>query len=218
MNDKKHHHDHHHHHHGHQCDGNHHHHESNNERNGSTTNAYKQARERADEDDLKTESLVKESLVKLEEQLQKAQDDAKEYWEMSLRLQAELQNIQRRAEQNVEKAHKYGIEKFALALLPVVDSLEMGLQNGVAASETGKLDAILEGCELTLKMLLDTFKRFNIEPIDPVNQPFNPDFHEAMMAQETDKVPANTVINVVQKGYLLNGRVLRPARVIISKV
>lgn len=179
------------------------------------TTAYKQSTKKVDQE----ESLVQESLGKLEQQLEKAQNDAKEYWEMSLRLQAELQNIQRRAEQNVEKAHKFGLEKFAEAMLPAVDSLEKGLENTAAAQGQGdsQVETIRHGCELTLKILLDTLKKFNVEPIDAEGRPFDPAYHEAMLMQESNAVAPNTVLTVIQKGYTLNGRVIRPARVIVSK-
>jgi len=210
MSDKKHIHDH-------NCSHGHkkeHEHKQGSEVEKTYTNAYKQQSQKNDTQ--KEEPLVQEAIQKLEEQLQKAQTDAKEYWEMSLRLQAEIQNLQRRAEQNLEKAHKYGVEKFAEAMLPVVDGLEKGLESS-SSSDSAKLEAIQQGCELTLRMLVDALKKFNIEPINPVNQPFDPAYHEAMLMQESTEVAPGKVLAVIQKGYMLNGRVLRPARVIVAK-
>ena len=144
----------------------------------------------------------------LEEQLAAAQDQ-------SLRVAAELQNIRRRAEQDVEKAHKFALEKFANDLLPVVDSLERGLELTSAVDEASK--AIREGMELTLKLFLDTLARHQLEAIDPHGAPFNPDHHQAMAMEESIHAEPNSVLKVFQKGYLLNGRLLRPAMVVVSK-
>lgn len=203
MKDKKH---HHHHHNGQPCDG-HHDHDHN--------HSHDEHDHESVEDNVT--SIELESRQKLEEQLNKAEQDAQKYSEMCLRLQAEIQNLQRRSEQNLEKAHKFGLEKFAESLLPVVDSLEMALENLSKQENAPQLASIKEGNELTLKILMDTLKKFNIEQIDPVKKPFDPSFHEAIMMQESNAVPPNTILKVVQKGYLLNGRVLRPARVIIAK-
>ena len=144
----------------------------------------------------------------LEEQLAAAQDQ-------SLRSVAELQNVRRRAEQDVEKAHKFALEKFAGDLLPVIDSLERGLELSSADDETIK--PMREGIELTLKMFSDTLARYNLQPIDPHGEPFNAEHHQAMAMQESADVEPNSVLKVFQKGYLLNGRLLRPAMVVVSK-
>lgn len=147
-------------------------------------------------------------VLELEEQLAAAKDQ-------SLRAAADLQNIRRRAEQDVEKAHKFALEKFAGDLLPIIDSLERGLELSNADDETIK--PMREGIELTLKMFQDTLKRYNLEAIDPHGQPFNAEHHQAMAMQESAEVEPNSVLNVFQKGYLLNGRLLRPAMVVVSK-
>ncbi|WP_236247651.1 nucleotide exchange factor GrpE [Pseudomonas mosselii] len=147
-------------------------------------------------------------VLELEEQLAAAKDQ-------SLRAAADLQNIRRRAEQDVEKAHKFALEKFASDLLPIIDSLERGLELSNADDETIK--PMREGIELTLKMFQDTLKRYNLEAIDPHGQPFNAEHHQAMAMQESAEVEPNSVLNVFQKGYLLNGRLLRPAMVVVSK-
>ncbi len=144
----------------------------------------------------------------LEEQLAAAQDQ-------SLRSVADLQNVRRRAEQDVEKAHKFALEKFAGDLLPVLDSLERGLELSNAADEA--LRPMREGMELTLKMLQDTLKRYQVEAVDPHGAPFNPEHHQAMAMEESATAEPGSVLKVFQKGYLLNGRLLRPAMVVVSK-
>ena len=144
----------------------------------------------------------------LEEQLAAAQDQ-------SLRMAADLQNVRRRAEQDVEKAHKFALEKFASDLLVVVDSLERGLELSNADYEA--LRPMREGMELTLKAFHDTLKRYQVEPLDPHGEPFNPEHHQAMAMQPSADVEPNSVLKVFQKGYLLNGRLLRPAMVVVSK-
>ena len=144
----------------------------------------------------------------LEEQLAAAQDQ-------SLRVAAELQNIRRRAEQDVEKAHKFALEKFAGDLLAVADSLERGLELSNPDDEAVK--PMREGVELTLKLLLDTLARHQLEQLDPHGEPFNPEHHQAMAMEESTHVEPGSVLKVFQKGYLLNGRLLRPAMVVGSK-
>ena len=144
----------------------------------------------------------------LEEQLATAQDQA-------LRVAADLQNIRRRAEQDVEKAHKFALEKFAGDLLPIIDSLERGLD--LSNPDDESIRPMREGIELTLKMFQDTLKRFQLEAIDPHGQPFNAEMHQAMAMQESADVEPNSVLKVFQKGYQLNGRLLRPAMVVVRK-
>ncbi|UFH49968.1 nucleotide exchange factor GrpE [Pseudomonas sp. KNUC1026] len=144
----------------------------------------------------------------LEEEIAAAKDQ-------SLRAVADLQNVRRRAEQDVEKAHKFALEKFSSDLLPVIDSLERGLELSNAEDEA--LRPMREGMQLTLKMFEDTLKRYNLEAVDPHGEPFNAEFHQAMAMQESAEVEPNTVLKVFQKGYQLNGRLLRPAMVVVSK-
>ena len=144
----------------------------------------------------------------LEEQLAAAKDQ-------SLRTTAEMQNIRRRAEQDVEKAHKFALEKFANDLLPVIDSLERGLE--LTSAEDDTIKSMREGMELTLKMFQDTLKRYNLEAVDPVGEPFNAEHHQAMAMEESATLEPNSVLKVFQKGYLLNGRLLRPAMVVVSR-
>ncbi|MFV3287157.1 nucleotide exchange factor GrpE [Pseudomonas sp. NY11955] len=147
-------------------------------------------------------------VLELEEQLAAAKDQA-------LRAVADVQNVRRRAEQDVEKAHKFALEKFSNDLLPVIDSLELALAH--SNDEDEQVKAIREGVKLTLKMFQDTLKRYNLEAVDPHGEPFNPEHHQAMAMQESAEVEPNSVLNVFQKGYLLNGRLLRPAMVVVSK-
>lgn len=133
-----------------------------------------------------------------------------------LRLHADMQNVRRRAEQDVERAHKYGQEKLVSELLPVLDNLERALQ-AAEGDDTDKLVALRQGVELTLKSFLDCLKKFNVEALDPVGEPFDPQYHQAMGMQESTTAEPDTVLAVMQKGYSLHGRVLRPAMVMVSR-
>lgn len=150
------------------------------------------------------------------ERLDQAEAAAAAHQADILRLHADMQNVRRRAEQDVEKAHKYGQEKLVSDLLPVLDNLERALQ-AVDGDEHEKLGALRQGVELTLKSFLDCLKKFNVEVIDPNGEPFNPQYHQAMGMQESTTAEPDTVIAVMQKGYSLNGRVLRPAMVMVSR-
>jgi len=142
-----------------------------------------------------------------------ARNKADEHWDQCLRLQADIENLRKRRERDVANAHKFALEKFAVDLLPVRDSLEMGLAAAQDSAEAAKLK---EGGELTLKMLVSAMEKYNIIEISALNEKFNPEYHEAMSMQEREDVPPNTVVTVVQKGYLLNDRLIRPAMVIVS--
>jgi molecular chaperone GrpE len=147
--------------------------------------------------------------------LEDARTKADEHWNQCLRLQAEVENLRKRAQRDLENAHKFGLEKFAVDLLPVKDSLEMG----ISAAEGESVDPVKlkEGTSLTLKMLGDVMERFGIVEIDPQGQRFNPELHEAMSIQKRTDVEPNTVVTVVQKGYTLNDRLIRPAMVIVAQ-
>lgn len=132
------------------------------------------------------------------------------------RARADADNIRRRAAQDVEKAHKFALEKFAQELLPVLDNLERALQ-AEATVEDAALKSVLEGVELTQKSFLSSVEKFGIEKVDPMGEAFNPELHQAMTIQESADHEPNTVIAVFQKGYQLNGRLLRPAMVVVSK-
>jgi molecular chaperone GrpE len=132
-----------------------------------------------------------------------------------LRSQADMQNLRRRVDRDVENAHKYALEKFAGEMLSVVDNLERA--TATIDKENQQLSAVGEGVELTLKGLLDVLNRFKIEQVNPAGQPFDPDRHQAVATVPNPGVAANTVLEVFQKGYLLNGRLLRPAMVVVAK-
>jgi len=133
-----------------------------------------------------------------------------------LRVQAEMQNLRRRTEQDIEKAHKFGQERLSTELLAVMDNLERALQLNMDR-EDESVKALLQGVELTLKSFVDCFRKFSIEQIDPLGESFDPQRHQAMSMQENPNVEPNTVTAVMQKGYTLHGRVIRPAMVMVSK-
>ncbi|KTD66405.1 nucleotide exchange factor GrpE [Legionella shakespearei] len=155
------------------------------------------------------------SYTALEEQLTLAEQKAHENWEKSVRALAELDNVRRRMEREVANAHKYGMEKLVSALLPVVDSLEQALQ--LADKDKSTDPAMYEGLELTMKLFIDVLQKFDVNQIDPVGATFDPQEHEAMSIQDAPGAAPNSVVAVFQKGYKLNDRVIRPARVIVSK-
>lgn len=154
-------------------------------------------------------------IQELKAELAAAEQKAQENWDKALRIQAEMENLKRRTQKDLEDTHKFVINGFAKELLPVLDSLELGLLAATGDSEEVK--KFREGSELTLKQFETAFNKFNIETLNPVGQPFNADQHQAMAMQEVANVAPNTVITVFQKGYMLNGRLLRPAMVIVSK-
>lgn len=159
------------------------------------------------ENEVERDESLDEEISQAEQQLNEAKDKL-------IRAHAEMENIRRRAERDVANAHKYALEKFISSLLPVVDSLEQALQHSF---DNDSAKAIHEGIELTMKMFLDVLQKAGVEQVDPINDNFNPQFHEAMSIIEHPDAEPNTVIEVFQKGYLLNGRLVRPARVIVVK-
>ena len=156
------------------------------------------------------------TLEEVLEKLAEEKEGAVRAREDLLRVQAEMQNLRRRTEQDIEKAHKYGQEKFSTELLTVMDNLERAL---AAASdyEDETVKAIYEGVNLTLKSFTDCFNRFHIGSVDPMGEPFDPQLHQAVTILDNSDVEPNTVIEVMQKGYTLHGRVIRPAMVVVSK-
>ncbi len=155
------------------------------------------------------------SIEELQKQLTLANQKAEENWDKLVRCQAEMNNLKRRTQKDLENAHKYGLEKFAKELLSVIDSLELGIQ--ASTSEVPEVVSLREGSELTIKQFEAVFAKFNIEAINPIGEPFNPELHQAMTMQPSADVEPNTVLNVFQKGYVLNGRLLRPAMVVVSQ-
>ncbi len=147
--------------------------------------------------------------------LEDARAKADDHWDQLMRTRAELENIRKRNQRDLENAHKFALEKFSTDLLQVWDSLELGHQ--AAQDDQVDVDKLREGTELTLKLLADVMGKYGIEQVDPEGEAFNPEYHQAMSMQERDDVAPNTVVAVVQKGYVLNNRLLRPAMVMVSK-
>ena len=144
--------------------------------------------------------------------LESLQAKADENWDRYVRAMAEADNIRKRAARDIEHAHRFALENFSKDLLAVKDSLEMGL----AAADTADATSLLAGSEATLKLLAGSLERFGISEIDPEGEPFDPERHEAMTMQPSGDVEPGSVLTVVQKGYALNGHLLRPARVIVA--
>ncbi|ADZ89861.1 nucleotide exchange factor GrpE [Marinomonas mediterranea] len=176
------------------------------------------------EDELQAEELQQEGAqveellepeveIVEDDELAKAKEEALQYKEAALRAQADAQNIRRRAELDVEKAHKFALEKFAKDIVKVADNLERAL---TSTEQTSDADSVREGVELTLKDLIETLARFDIAQVDPHGEPFNPELHQAMTMVPNPEMEPNTVMDVVQKGYTLNGRLMRPAMVVVS--
>ena len=139
---------------------------------------------------------------------------AKENIDKALRAAAELDNIRKRTSRDIENAHKYGLERFINELLPVVDSIELGLNASQSAED---IDSLREGMDLTLKKLLDCLGKFGVKTVDPAGEKFNPEWHEAVSMQELEGSESGQVVTVMQKGYELNGRLVRPAMVVVAK-
>ena len=154
-------------------------------------------------------------VAELSKKLAVAEQKIKDQQDSVIRAKAEMENVRRRAILDVEKAHKFALDKFADGLLPVIDSMELAISH--ADKEDNALKPMIEGVELTLKSMLATIEKFGLMPIDPVEQVFDPEKHQAMSMQVVEGVPANQVIAVMQKGYELNGRLIRPAMVMVSK-
>jgi molecular chaperone GrpE len=154
-------------------------------------------------------------LAQLQQALEQAQLRAREHWEQYLRAVAELDNVRKRAQRDIEAANRYGLEKFAAELLPVQDSLELAVHSAGQADVDPQ--SLRQGQEATLKLLRKALEKLGVTPIQPLGEPFDPARHEAMLAQESAAAVPDTVLQVVQTGYELNGRLLRPARVIVAK-
>ncbi len=158
---------------------------------------------------------LKREIEQLSGSLKIEQEKASQNWDRLLRKEADLQNLQKRSQEDIDKTRKFAIEKFAIEVLEVLDSMEHGLN----FAKDGKVEAqsLLEGMQMTHKILLNALDKQGIQPVNPVNEAFNPAFHEAISVQETKDVAPNMVLAVVQKGYILNNRLLRPARVVVSR-
>jgi molecular chaperone GrpE len=156
-----------------------------------------------------------DQLTTLQVELEKAVAKAEEHWNLYLGARAEADNIRKRGKRDLQNAHKFALKDFVDALLPVKDSLEMGIT--AAADETVDVNKLREGSELTLKMLMAALEKFGVQEIDPTGARFNPDLHEAMAMQPSATAEPNTVLQVIQKGYMLNERLIRPAMVIVAR-
>ncbi len=161
------------------------------------------------EESTATEEVDIEVLQQVLEETQQALTDNKD---KIIRMQAEMENLRKRMERDISSAHKFAIEKFASELLQVKDSLELGLE-----AENIDVEKLHEGSQLTLKMLTTVMQKFEIEEVNPLGEAFDPNLHEAMTMQPSTEHEPNTVMNVVQKGYTLHGRLIRPAMVIVAK-
>ena len=151
----------------------------------------------------------------MEQQLLKAQDTIKDYWDQMMRLRAEIDNNRKRAERDVENAHKYALKSFVENLLPVIDSMEMG--QTAAAADNATLESIREGAELTIGMFVQVLEKNGLEQVDPLGEKFDPERHQAISMIDVDSAESNTVVEVMQKGFLLNDRLVRPAMVVVAK-
>lgn len=158
------------------------------------------------------DASIIEKFEVLRQKLEAAQAKADENHDFALRSKAELENYRGQADREIEKAHKFALDRFVKALLPVIDTMERALE---VESDGADTQAMREGVELTAKMFVDTVAKFGVEQQDPTGEVFNPDFHEAMSMVPNPDMKPNTIMQVIQKGYMLNGRVVRPARVIV---
>ena len=161
-----------------------------------------------------TKMPVDEEIADLKQQLEDAQSKVADYWDQIVRANAEMENIKRRASRDVENARKFSVESFANDLIPVMDSLEQGIGS---ITESTDIAAVKEGMELTIDVMLKTMEKQGMKQVNPVGERFNPQHHEAMTMIPSPDHPADHVIDVFQKGYELNGRVIRPARVVVSQ-
>jgi molecular chaperone GrpE len=159
---------------------------------------------------------VEHSAESLHLLLEDARSKADEHWDQVVRLQAELENVRRRATKDVESAHKFGLDRFVNALLPVIDSLELGLDASKNTAEDG-LHKLQEGTEMTLKMFTGALEKFNVQAVGNVGDKFSPEFHQAITVQESNDFEPNSLMLVMQKGYVMNERLIRPAMVVVSK-
>jgi molecular chaperone GrpE len=168
------------------------------------------------EEDQPQELLTHPSYEEMLQKLDEAEQKANQYWERILRMQADSDNAARRMERDVANAHKYALEKFVTELLPIVDSLELCIAN-VPADASSYAQSVIEGINLTLKMFYTALEKFGVKQVNPLSQPFDPEFEQAISMQHDPSVKPGTVIAVLQKGYTLNNRLLRPALVTVAK-
>ncbi|PIP80087.1 MAG: nucleotide exchange factor GrpE [Gammaproteobacteria bacterium CG22_combo_CG10-13_8_21_14_all_40_8] len=175
------------------------------------------------DDNMQNEQIVEEASVEdstasaevcAEQRIQALEEKAEENYQLAIRAKAEVENVKRRSDRDVSNARKYALERFVDDLIPVMDSLEQGMNLQLEGSEA---ESMREGLALTMKLFTDAMAKHGIEKVDPEGHPFNPEHHEAMSMIESHEVEPNHVLKVFQKGYLLHGRVVRPARVIVAR-
>ena len=165
------------------------------------------------EADTATQAVEPPSVEALQLAVEETQNKADQYYNDLLRARADLENFRKRAQRDIEHAHKFGLEKLVQEFLPVKDSVELGLS---AAEKSEDVSSLREGLELTLQMLSTAFERLGVNEVNPLGDKFDPNFHQAMTTQPNNEVEAGTVLNVVQRGYVLNERLMRPALVIVA--
>ncbi len=170
----------------------------------------------ASDDDAAEEEKPDAGEISTEEQLEEAIAEVATFKDIALRAEAEMQNVRRRTERDIENAHKFGLERFLQNLLPVLDSIEKAIESSEKAGPEED-ESVMEGVRLCHKLLLDALDRENVEVVDPLGEPFDPNVHEAMSVVENPDMEPNSVFKVVQKGYKLNSRLMRPAMVLVSK-
>ena len=181
----------------------------------TNTEAQPEPTEQAEQTEQVVESADTLRIAALEKALKKSEATVENQKDSVIRGKAEVENMRRRSAQDVEKAHKFALEKFASDLLPVLDNLERAIEFSDKENEAVK--TVVEGIELTYQSFISSVEKFGMEVVDPQDETFNPDRHQAMSMQENAELKPNTVIAVMQKGYVLNGRLLRPAMVMVSK-
>lgn len=171
-----------------------------------------EAVQQAEEELQQAQESVEEDIAAL---LQEARAEAEKHKDLALRVQADMENLRRRTRMDVESAHKFALEKFVNALLPAMDSMEMGMD--AATKEGASVESLREGVEITFKQMLDVLQEFNVERVDPTGEKFDPQLHEAMTMIPSPDHDSNTVVDTIQKGYTLNERLVRAARVIVAQ-
>jgi molecular chaperone GrpE len=149
------------------------------------------------------------------DQLQKAQETIKDYWDQMMRLRAEIENNRKRAERDLENAHKYALKNFVEDLLPIIDSMEMG--QVAASADNATLESIREGAEMTTSMFIQVMQKNGLEEIEPLGEKFDPERHQAISMIDSEDTESGNVVEVMQKGFLLNDRLIRPAMVVVAK-
>ncbi len=169
----------------------------------------------SDQAETESESKTDTSEEDIEQQLLEAQATIKEYWDQIMRLKAEIENNIKRSSRDIENAHKFALRNFTESLLPILDSMEMGQQ--AAEGEKANLSSIVEGSQLTMTMFVQALEKHGLKQIDPIGESFDPDQHQAISIVEDKNAESNTVISVMQKGFLLNDRLVRPAMVVVAK-